>query len=139
MSAGKNYNILTARKVLAAGGMAATRTAVASSVAAGMKRYVTFVRLERNAAANNVGSRVFLVSTAAAGTASTTALASAGNKMMIELMSSIAQPKEQQFPPKIDTENPLFSIAAGKFLSVAKSGLQLGSGAVTLTVQYYDQ
>lgn len=139
MTAGKNNNIQTVRKVLAAGGMAATRTAIGSSVATGMKRYVTFVRLEHNTAALNLGSRVFLVSAATIATVSSTGAASAGMKMMIELMSSVSQPKVQQLPPKIDTENPLFSIAAGKYLVAAKSGLTIASGACTLMVQYYDQ
>uniref|UniRef100_A0A6M3LWJ6 Uncharacterized protein n=1 Tax=viral metagenome TaxID=1070528 RepID=A0A6M3LWJ6_9ZZZZ len=139
MSAGKNYNIQTVRKVIAAGTVAATRTAIAATVAAGMKRYVTFVRLESNGGATNLGSRVYLVSTTAAGSAVTTAAAQAGLKMMLDLMSNIAQPKVVQLPLRIDTENPLFSIAAGRNLSVMKSGLAMASNPCSLFVQYYDQ
>jgi len=133
----RNYNIQTARKSLITGTMKASRTAVASSVATGMTRYVTFVRLEGNSANSKLGSRVYLASAAA--TVSTTALASAGLKMVLELNSAYAMPKAVQHPPRIDTENPLFTIAAGKYLIVAKSALQLGSNPCTLFVQYYDQ
>lgn len=142
MTAGRNYNIQTVRKVLATGKMSATRTAIASTVPAGMKRYVTFVRLERNNASVNEGSRVFLISAAVkGGYGSSTAVidASGGLKMMLELMSSVAQPKQVQLPLRIDTENPLFSIAAGKYLTVAKSALAIASEPCTLFVQYYDQ
>lgn len=137
----RNYNIKTVRKALPTGKMSAAVTAIGSSVAAGMTRYVTFVRVEGNSASNKLGSRVYFCSTTAAAVsqAKNTSTASAVAKMIIELESAYAMPKAVQIPPKIDTENPLFTIAASKFLLVTKSGLQLGSNPCTVFVQYYDQ
>jgi len=139
MTAGKNVNIQTVRRLIVTGEPAVARTCIASTVPTGMTRYVTAVRLETNSVDNRKGTRLYLVSTAAKGSASTTILASAGAKMVIEVMSSVYQLKHKMFPDRIDTENPLFSIAAGKYLSVHKSRLQCGSNPATLFVQYYDQ
>lgn len=135
----RNVNIQTVQKRIITGAGAATRTAIASSVPAGMTRYVTYLRLQRNSASNNEGSRIWLCSGAAAGAQSTTALASVAQKLTIELHSAVYQPKTKQIPAQIDTENPLFTIAASKFLNVFKSALAIGSEPATLFVQYYDQ
>lgn len=135
----RNQNIVTVIKRIITGTPAATRTAVASSVPAGMTRYVTYIAMQRNSASNNEGTRLWLCSGAAAGAQSTTALASVTQKLTLEIASAVFLPKTLKTPMKIDTENPLFTIAASKFLNVCKSGLAIASNPCTLFVQYYDQ
>ena len=136
----KNNNLITVVKQLPTGGKA---TAIGSSVAAGLTRYVTFVRAARDVLAVNtaVGSKLYLCEALsnAKTSYSTPTLASALQKMVVVIPSAPTADKDFQSTPKIDTENPLFSIAESKFMTtllVSDAGL---SGAVNLFVQYYDQ
>ncbi len=134
----KNYNIIT-KRVLRLKGTTGSAVAIGSSVAAGMTRYVTFIRLEQGAGGGGLGSKVWICSTAATATASSTALANTAMKMMLLIPSAVGVEKSITVPDSPDPENPLFTIAASKFLTARASKLQLGSASTTLLVQYYDQ
>lgn len=135
----KNFNIQTKCKSLATKGAIA---AIGSTVAAGMNRYVTFVTVMQNTGGAGKGSRVFFCSAAASGSMSTIALASAAQKISVQIPSAVAShvvDKTIQIPLQPNSENPLFSIAAGKMLVVKLASAAGGSAAVDVFVQYYDQ
>ncbi len=136
----KNHNIQTIVKELPAGGLA---TAIGSSVPANMTRFVTFVRVDRSAPAINtaVGSKLYLCEALsnAKTSYSTPTLASALQKMVVIIPSAVTANKDFQSTPKIDTENPLFSIAASKFLTTLLVSDANLSGAANMFVQYYDE
>jgi len=136
----KNNNLITVVKQLPKGGQA---TAIASVVPAGMTRYVTFVRAARDGIISSAtaGSKIYLCEALsnAKTSYSTPTLASALQKMVIIIPSAISADKDWQSSPKIDTENPLFSIAESKFMTtllVSDGGM---SGSANLLVQYYDE
>jgi len=137
MVAGKNYNIIT--KTVRAKGTTGSGVAVGSSVAAGMTRYVTYIRVNQNTGTKNIGSKIWFCSTAATATASATTLASSAAKLVVLIPSAVGANKFVELPKYPDTENPLFTIAASKFLTVRNSKLQLGSATCAIFVQYYDQ
>lgn len=137
MVAGKNSDIKTVAKTMTKG----TRAVIASSVAAGMKRYVTFVRAEK-AGTNQKGQgvKLILASGALSNTASTLTLASAVQKLQVVLTSApTADASEAQIPIRPDTENPLFSVAASKWLTLFCASVATFSSPVNVLVQYYDQ
>jgi hypothetical protein len=133
----KNYNIIT--KTVRAKGTTGSAVVVGSSVAAGMTRYVTFLRVNQAAGAGTKGSKIWFCSTAASSTASTTAAALTAMKLMVLIPSAAGANKVVQIPAYPDPETPLFTIAASKWLSVRTSKLQLGSASCAVFVQYYDQ
>lgn len=135
----RNHNVIT-QSVMPVN-TTTSAVAVGSSVAAGMTRYVTFVAVSIASGHHTKGTKVWLCSTAASSTASTPTLASANAKMVITLASDEATPDKALFqtPDKIDTDKPLFTIAAGKWFTVAQSSAQAGSGICGVFVQYYDE
>lgn len=133
----ENYNIITKKVPIVTQDGAAV--AIGSSVAAGMKRYVTFVRVDPRNMSSKKGSKVWICSTSTAVKASSTTTASAAAKMLLMIPSAVGAQKFAQVPDYPDSENPLFTIAASRFLTARISKLQLGSASVTLFVQYYDQ
>lgn len=137
MVAGKNYNLIT--KTVRAKGTTGSAVAIGSSVAANMKRYVTYIRINQSAGTKNIGSKLWFCSATAAASASSTALALTRMKLMVLIPSAVGANKVVQIPEKPDTENPLFTIAASKFFTVRSSKLQLGSASCSIFVQYYDQ
>lgn len=130
----KNYNIQTRSVNVTVGSV----VAVGSSVAAGMTRYVTFIAISPRVAHQSKGRRIYFCSTAASNTATTATLASAAAKWKYVQASASTEPNFHM-PRKIDTEKPLFTIAASKFLTVHQASAQAGSGAASVFVQYYDQ
>jgi hypothetical protein len=137
MASGKNFDIKTVAKTMTKG----TRAVIGSSVAAGMKRYVTFVRVEK-AATNQKGqgAKVIFASGAASNTASTLTLASAVQKLQVVLTSApTADASEAQIPQKINTEHPLFTIAASKWFTAFCASAATFSSPVNVLAQYYDQ
>lgn len=130
----KNYNIQTRSFGITVGSV----VAVGSSVAAGMQRYVTFIAVTPRVGHMGKGRALFFCSTTASNTATTLTLASAAAKLKYVQISASADPNAH-FPRKINSEAPLFSVAASKFLSVYQSSAQAGSGACSVFVQYYDQ
>lgn len=136
----KNYNIQTYCKQFTTEG---SRLIVGDAViAAGKTRYVTMVRIAHvlNSAAK--GSRVLFCSATASNSATTLAIASTTAKLSLCIPSGAAShtyTKTVQIPSQPDTEHPLFTVAASKFL-VAKLGSAAGTSATcNLFVQYYDQ
>ena len=139
MVAGRNYNPTTKQFHLK--GTTGSCVTIGSSVAAGMKRYVTFISVRQNGTANGKGSKIWFCSAATSQGASTTALASTTKKFTVRLVSAAgSHPKQFKYPNSgPDPENPLFSIAASKFLVARTSKAQAGSASCTIFVQYYDQ
>jgi hypothetical protein len=137
MASGKNYNTIT--KNIRPPTTTGSAVAVGSSVAAGLTRYVTFVHVSRVEGATGKGIKIYLCSTSTATKASTETLASASQKMRI-ILGSASGPGNISVPDRINTDKPLFSIAAGKFLSVREaSTAALGNAAAAVFIQYYDQ
>ena len=139
MTAGKNYNILTKKFHLK--GTTGSSVAIGAAVAAGMNRYVTFISVRQNSLVKNKGSKIWFCSVATSQGASTVTLASASEKFTVRLASAPgSQPKQFIYPVSgPDPENPLFSVAASKFLVARSSSAQAGSTSCTVFVQYYDQ
>ena len=133
----KNYNIQT--RVIATGStIASSAVAVGSSVAAGKTRYVTFIAITPRVGATGKGRKIYFCSTTTAIHASTPTKASAAAKLKYVQVSASAE-SNAHFPSEINTENPLFTIAASNFLTVFQVSAQAGSGAANVFVQYYDQ
>lgn len=139
MVSGKNYNIQTVAKQFTTKG---SQIRIGSSVAAGLTRYVTMVNVTQVTGTAAKGSRVIFCSATASNPASTLALASAAQKLCIGIGSNAGSHvanKSVSVPSQPDTENPLFTVAASKFLS-AKLGSAAGTSATCVVfVQYYDQ
>ena len=147
MTAGKNYNVQT--RSLRPKNTTGSALVCGSSVAAGKTRYVTFVHLSRVEGATGVGAKVYLCSTAASSTASTDTLASAASKMTLILGSAVigstvanlgGGPGNMSIPNRVNTDKPLFTVAASKWLTVREaSTVAKGNAQVNVFVQYYDQ
>jgi len=136
----KNYNILTWSKRFDAAAAASSVQTIGSVVPAGMTRYVTFIRVNPLEPTNNMGSRLFLCSGATANIASTPALASAAQKMVIRIASAATVgDKNVSIPASPDTEHPLFTVASGSYLRAHLPSTLLMSSSVQLFVQYYDE
>ncbi len=146
MVAGKNYNIVTKLAINVGKG---SHVAFGSSVAAGKTRYVTYVRVAQVANGASKGSRVYFCSTAASNSASTIALASAAQKLIVGITSAAAASAVARFavpnktiaiPNQPNTKNPLFTIAASKWFTAKLGSATAGTSAsVSIFVQYYDQ
>ncbi len=132
----KNYNIVT--RSVNPKNTTGSAVAVGSSVAAGMTRYVTFVAISPRSGSHLKGRLVYLCSTSTVNKASTNTLASAAAKMKYT-QTSASPDVNVHFPKQINTEKPLFTIAASKFLTVHQSSAAGQSGACSVFVQYYDQ
>jgi len=143
----KNQDIKTASKYLAG---KSSHVVFGSSVAAGMKRYVTLVKVTQTQKTAGKGSRVYITSTAASNTASSTGAASTAQKMRVTIASAVqsAVPvsaptelsiKTKQIPAITDTENPLFTIAASKWFGAYLCSAAGNSSPVHIFAQYYDQ
>ncbi len=132
----KNYNIVT--KVVNPKNTTSSAVAVGSSVAANTTRYVTFIAISPKVANAGKGRKLWFCSASTSTKASTPTLASAAAKWRYIQSSASAEPNFHM-PRKIDTEAPLFTIAASKFLTVTQASAQAGSGACSVFVQYYDQ
>ena len=148
MTAGKNYNIVT--KSLSPKTTTGSALVCGSSVAANLTRYVTFVHLSRIEGSTVKGAKVYLCSTAASSTASTDTLASAAAKMTLILASAVTKcgstvtvtggPGNFSIPDRINTERPLFTVAASKWLTIREASTAAkGNAAVNVFIQYYDQ
>jgi len=134
----KNYDIKTASKYL---GGVSSHIAIGSSVAANMTRYVTFLRIMSDAPTNKEGSKVYLCSTAASNTASSTGAASTAQKLVGRIQSALAIRDKTVIVPKggPNTEHPLFTIAASKWLTAYLCSVAGQSYPVHVFAQYYDE
>lgn len=98
------------------------------AVPTGMKRYITMVRTNNIAGANNT---IYICSGTNSTTPGTTASASAAQKYAVQVEAG----ESDEFPRSApNPEHPLFSIAAGAYV-VAKTNF----GNCRLFLQYYDQ
>lgn len=135
----KNYNIQTVCKQFTTKG---SRAILGAAVAAGKIRYVTMVRVAQVTNGAAKGSRVLFCSATASNSATTLAIASTTQKLSLVIPSSAASHvhgKTVQLPSQPDTEHPLFTVAASRYL-VAKLGSAAGTSATcNVFVQYYDQ
>lgn len=109
-------------------------------VAAGMTRYVTFIRVNPLEPSNDEGSKVYLCCGAVATSASSDTLASDTQKIVICAASaSTAGNKSVAVPASPNTEHPLFTIASGAYLCAHLSTVATYSASVQLFVQYFDE
>lgn len=123
MGNAKNYDLKTMSKLIGS----AVATLGLGAVPTGMKRYVTMLRVNNVAGADNV---LYVASAANSANTSTVTLASAAQKYAIQLGAG----ETDEFPrstPNVDT--PLFSIAAGKYVNMRTS-----YGNARVFMQYYD-
>lgn len=135
----RNHNIQTVSTVSVASAVGTDTALIGAVVPAGMTRYVTFIRANPLAPPNNEGSKVYLCSTAL-NLATTDALASIAQKMIISIPSALAAGcKNVTIPPSPDTDHPLFTIASGAYLYAHHSDDAAMSSSVGLFVQYYDE
>jgi len=98
------------------------------AVPSGMKRYVTFVRID-----NVYGGKqkAYLASATATTYASTPTLASAASKLTVNIEAD----KEECIPPGVpDTEHPLFHVASGNYIDAITD-----RGDAYLFMQFYDE
>lgn len=120
----QNYDLKTMSKQIGS----AVVTLGLGAVPVGMKRYITMIRANNIAGANNT---LYICSGTGSATPSTTASASAAQKYVVQLEAG----ESDEFPrSKSDPKNPLFSIAASAYV-VAKTD----RGNCRLFMQYYDQ
>lgn len=120
----QNYDIKTMSKLIGT----AVATLGLGAVPAGMKRYVTMIRANNVAGADNT---LYVASAANSANTSTVALASAAQKYTVQLGAG----ESDEFPRSTPSpESPLFSIAASKYINMRTS-----YGNVRVFMQYYDQ
>jgi len=124
----QNYDLKTVSKHIGT----TVATLGIGAVPTGMKRYVTLVRVNNIAGANNT---IYICSGAGSATASTVPSTTGSCSLAAKYSVQLGAGESDEFPKsKPDPENPLFSIAAGKYV-IAKTGW----GNARLFMQYYDQ
>jgi hypothetical protein len=141
MVAGKNQNLQTVCKQIAT---KSSHIVIGSSVAAGLTRYVTYVRVAQVTNGAGKGSRVVFCSAAASNTATNITVASTIQKLSIGIPSAVAanmkQPKKTvEVPSQPNSNNPLFTVAASKWLTATLGSAAATSATCVVFVQYYDQ
>ncbi|MDP2217197.1 MAG: hypothetical protein Q8J68_07930 [Methanolobus sp.] len=120
----KNYDLKTVTKVISTVNTGLSLGAVPT----GMKRWVTFVRVDNVYGGEN---KLFLISNTTETAASTITLASARAKDRITLQAKEHFANPPQGPASPDF--PLFFIAAAKYLTA-----KTNRGSVNLFLQYFD-
>lgn len=133
----KNQNIITKSINFTTAASVGSCIAVGAAVPANMKRYVTFIAISPRAQSNK-GRLIYFCSTTASNSATTAANASTTAKWKYVQISASAE-KNFHMPSKIDTEKPLFTIAASKFLTIYHSSAAASSAESSIFVQYYEQ
>lgn len=135
----KNYNLQTACKQIAT---KSSHVVLGSSVAAGKTRYVTMVRVAQVTNGAAKGSRVIFCSAAASNSASNITAASTIQKLCVGIPSCVASnvsKKSITIPSQPDSENPLFTVAASKWLTATLGSAAGTSATCVVFVQYYEQ
>jgi hypothetical protein len=98
------------------------------AVPTGMKRYVTFLRLDNEYAGKQ---KVYIATATVTTYASTPLRASAASKITVNIEAD----KEGCIPPGVpDVDHPLFTVAAGKYIDALTD-----RGGAYLFMQYYDE
>ena len=119
----KNYDIHTMSKLIGT----AVATLGLGAVPSGMKRYITLLRVNNVAGADNV---LYIASAANSANTSTVALASATQKYSVRLPAN----GNDQFPNSTpNADRPLFSFAASSYVNMKTSW-----GNARVFMQYYD-
>lgn len=119
----ENHDIKTVNKMIGSGPVDLGLGAVPS----GMKRYVTFLRIDNVYAGLQ---RAYIASATVTTFASTPTLASASAKIAINLEADA----EESIPPGVpDVDHPLFSVASGKYIDALTN-----RGDAYMFMQYYD-
>ena len=119
----ENHDVKTVSQMI---GSAAATLGI-GAIPSGMKRYVTFLRVDNVYAGLQ---RAYIASATVTTFASTPTLASASAKIAINLEAD----EEESIPPGVpDTEHPLFSVAAGMYIDALTN-----RGDAYLFMQYYD-
>jgi hypothetical protein len=104
-------------------------------VPAGMKRWVTFLLLNENAAAKQAG--VYLASVGVSNPTRASVVATGNRKLLVYMrttQTSGARKPPLAIPEVQNADYPLFSIAASKWLGAVATGT-----SVMATVQYFDE
>jgi len=119
----ENHDVKTVNQLIGS----AAATLGLGAVPAGMKRYVTFVRLDN---VHGGLQRAFIAELSAASVCVASA-ASATAKFALNIETD----GEECVPPGVpDVDHPLFSIASGKYV-----GAVTNRGDAYLFMQYYDE
>ena len=137
----KNYEIQTASKRLAT---SVQTVALGGVVATGMTRYVTFLRISPLTIQAGEGTKVYFCSGTLSDGASD-GLATASQKLVTYIASAIGvlrgtpTNRSESIPDTPDTEHPLFTIAAGKYLTAHLGSVAIASGSAQVFAQYFDE
>ena len=117
---------------------------IGGQVPAGMKRWVTFVMIDGYALAGAKPVKAYFASVGVSNPTKASLIATGNRKYMIDIRATgvkrgtanVAGGGGPPFmcPRKIDPDNPLFSIAASKWLGVYAS-----QTTASLFVQYFDE
>ena len=133
----KNYNIKTVSKGI---DTKSSHIPIGSSVAAGMKRYVTFLRVTPTAVAGDKGSKVYFCSCAASNSASNPTAASTLQKTILRIATTASnRNKDVVSSERPDTEHPLFTVAASAWLTATLGSVAGTSHPVSVFAQYFDE
>lgn len=131
----RNIELKTVTKVLSSN----LSQVVGGQVPSGMKRWVTFVAVDTKggiALASNLG--VYLASVGVSNPTLASIVATGNRKMLLMVRATTAtKPMKKgllQVPKVPNVNNPLFSIAGGKWLGVVTT-----KTTGTLTMQYFDE
>ena len=133
----KNYDIKTVSKLI---NTQSSHIPIGSSVAAGMTRFVTFLRIEPIDGNGDEGSKVYFCSCAASDSASNPTAASTLQKIVMHIQSSVSREnKDITVPKQPNTEHPLFTVAASAWLTATLGSLVGTSYPVSVFAQYFDE
>lgn len=135
----RNTELKTVSKVLTS---SASAINIGGQVPAGMKRWVTFLAADALLATGAESVRVYIASVGVSNPTAASLIATSNRKMVIDIRASGPAGAQQlcangppfQLPARPDTNAPLFSIAASKWL-----GAFATRTTGNLFVQYYDE
>jgi hypothetical protein len=120
----ENHDVKTVSQMI---GSAAATLGI-GAIPTGMKRYVTFLRVDNVYAGLQ---RVYIASLTTAASVCVTATATLTAKIVLNIEAD----EEESVPPGVpDTEHPLFSIASEHFV-----GAVTNRGDAYMFMQYYDE
>ena len=138
----RNIELKTVSKILAS---KTSQINIGGQVPAGMKRWITFLSVDTWALASCQAVKLYLASVPTSISPRSSIVATTNRKMMIDLRASgINQGTKRNFTPdgpplmipdRPDSNKPLFSIAAGKWLGAYASN----ASAANVLIQYFDE
>ena len=128
----RSRDVKTKARLLSTGG---SQINFGGQVPAGMKRWVTFITLDENAA--NKAAGVYFASVGVSAPTRASVVATTHRKMLVWIRTTQttgARKLPINIPHSPNINGPLFSIAASKWLSACASGT-----SVMCLVQYFDE